>query len=155
LLVGHDGKTGLIERLARRVSNVQLVSWQPFSRVAYYLKAADVLLLPPSDRGLALIGNTVLPMKLFQYLAAGRPILAPRTPDLVELLEDGHNARLVTPGDVEGAARVLSELLADAQLCERLSQGALDSSQDLTWDARAKKILRFLEDRLSARKRAA
>ncbi|MET0284623.1 MAG: glycosyltransferase [Polyangiales bacterium] len=151
LLVGHDGRGGLIELLARRVSNVQLVPWQPFARVAYYLKAADVLLLPPSDRGLALIGNTVLPMKLFQYLAAGKPILAPRTPDLVELLHDDENARLVTAGDVDGAVRALRSLLQDAKLGARLSAGALASSRDLTWDARAHKILRFLERRLRAR----
>ncbi len=148
LLVGHDGKGGLIELLARRVPNVQLVPWQPFARVAYYLKAADVLLLPPSDRGLALIGNTVLPMKLFQYLAAGKPILAPRTPDLVELLRDGENARLVTAGDLEEATRALRSLLADSTLSDRLARGALDTSRDLTWDARARKILRFLEQRL-------
>lgn len=150
LLVGHDGKSGLIERLARRVANVQLVAWQPFERVAFYLKAADVLLLPPSARGLALIGNTVLPMKLFQYLAAGRAILAPRTPDLVELLEDGRNARLVEAGDVRGAARALAQLLDDAALRERLGVGARVTSHDLTWDARANKILRFLDARLAA-----
>ncbi|MDB4990056.1 MAG: hypothetical protein JWN04_5234 [Myxococcaceae bacterium] len=150
LLVGHDGKGGLIEHLARRVPNVQLVPWQPFARVAYYLKAADILLLPPSSRGLALIGNTVLPMKLFQYLAAGRPIVAPRTPDLVELLKDGENACLVEPGDVDAAARALSRLLDDPAQQARLAQGALDSSRELTWDARAQKILRFLEVRLAA-----
>jgi glycosyltransferase involved in cell wall biosynthesis len=148
LLVGHDGKGGLIELLARRVPNVQLVRWQPFARVAYYLKAADVLLLPPSDRGLALIGNTVLPMKLFQYLAAAKPILAPHTPDLVELLRDGENARLVTAGDLDGATRALRELLHDRSVRESLAQGALETSRGLTWDARAAKILAFLERRL-------
>lgn len=149
LLVGHDGKGGLIERLARRVENVQLVAWQPFHKVATYLKAADVLLLPPSDRGLALIGNTVLPMKLFLYLAAERPILAPKTPDLVELLRDGENARLVAPGDVAGAVRALSALLDDGEGARTLARGAAETARDLTWDARAAKILRFLETRLT------
>lgn len=149
LLVGHDGKRGLIEQLARRVENVRLVPWQPFERVAHYLKAADVLLLPPSDRGLALVGNTVLPMKLFQYLAAARPVLAPDTPDVRELLRDGHNALLVAPGDIDAAVHALARLLDDKQLCARLGRAAAESARDLTWDARAGKILHFLEARLS------
>ena len=150
LLVGHDGKGGVIELLSRRVANVQLVPWQPFARVAFYLKAADVLLLPPSARGLAVIGNTVLPMKLFQYLAAGRPILAPSTPDLLELLRDGENARLVPAGDMDAAVTAMSELLGDSSLAARLARGALETSRGLTWDARASKILKFLEARLSS-----
>jgi glycosyltransferase involved in cell wall biosynthesis len=149
LLVGHDGKSGLIELLSRRVANVQLVPWQPFAKVAFYLKAADVLLLPPSDRGLALIGNTVLPMKLFQYLAAGKPILAPRTADLLELLRDGENARLVPAGNMDAAVEAMATLLNDAGLRARLASGALETSRGLTWDARARKILTFLEARLA------
>jgi glycosyltransferase involved in cell wall biosynthesis len=154
LLVGHDGKSGVTEWLAKGVENVQLVPWQAFDRVALYLVASDVLLLPPSNRGLAVIGNTVLPMKLFQYLAAGRAILAPRTPDVVELLRDGENARLVDVGDVPGFARALMELLADQALRERLSQGARAASAQLTWDARAKKLADFLDCRLSASSRS-
>jgi glycosyltransferase involved in cell wall biosynthesis len=149
LLVGHDGKVGLVERLASRVPNVQLVPWQPFERVLSYLVASDVLLLPPSNRGLAVVGNTVLPMKLFQYLAAGRPILAPATPDVVELLRDRQNACLIPPGDVDAAAAALSRLLSDPSLRDRLAQGARDSSEHLTWDARASKLAGFLEARLS------
>ena len=61
---------------------------------------------------------------------------------MVELLEDGRNARLVAPGDVRGAARALAQLLQDRSLCRRLGEGARESSLDLTWDARAQKILR-------------
>jgi glycosyltransferase involved in cell wall biosynthesis len=148
LLVGHDGKAGMTEWLAKGVENITLVPWQAFDRVALYLAAADVLLLPPSNRGLAIVGNTVLPMKLFQYLAAARPILAPRTPDVVELLRDGENARLVDIGDVPAFAQALERLLDDQALRERLSQGARASSAELTWDARAKKLAAFLELRL-------
>ncbi len=145
LLVGHDGKGGLIERLARPLENVRLVPWQSFERVAYYLVASDVLLLPPSSRGLSLVGNTVLPMKLFQYLAAGRPILAPRTPDVLELLKDGYNARLVPVGDVDAAAFALRGLLSDPRLAGTLSEGAKQTSENLTWDARAEALGAFLE----------
>lgn len=151
LLVGSEGN-GLIERMSRRYPNIKTVPWQPFDRTVSYLFAADVLLLPPSRIPLRVIGNTVLPMKLFLYLAAGRPILAPRAPDTRELLTDETeaegNALLVAPGDAAGAASAVQRLLDDRSLATRLSQNALATSQGLTWDARAEKVERFLTRRL-------
>ncbi len=147
LLVGSRGR-GLVERLARHHPNVTLVPWQPFDRTVRYLLASDVLLQPPSGVPLRVIGNTVLPMKLFLYLAAGRPIVAPDTPDVRELLQHEHNALLVRPGDAAGTAGAIDRLLGEPALAARLAEQAQASARDLTWDARAEKIERFLEHRL-------
>ena len=64
----------------------------------------------------------MLPLKLFAYLAAGRPILAPDAPDTAELLRDGDNALLVPPGRPELAAAALDRILGEPGLAERLSQ---------------------------------
>lgn len=146
VMVGSEG-SGLIEALARRCDNVLLVPWQPFGTVAEYLMAADVLLQPPSRVPLRLVGNTVLPMKLFLYLAAGRPIVAPDLPDMREVLEDDRNALLVPPGDVSAAVAALSRIFDEPALGERLSRTARETSAGLTWDARARRILSFLEQR--------
>jgi glycosyltransferase involved in cell wall biosynthesis len=151
LLVGSEGN-GLIERMSRRYDNIKTVPWQPFDRTVSYLFAANVLLLPPSRIPLRVIGNTVLPMKLFLYLAAGRPILAPRAADTRELLrnesEPDGNALLVAPGDASDAASALQRLVEDPNLATRLSSAALATSRGLTWDARAEKIEQFLTRRL-------
>jgi glycosyltransferase involved in cell wall biosynthesis len=112
--------------------------------------SADVLVLPPSSVGLKVAGHTVLPMKLFGYLAAGRALLAPATPDVRELLVDGDNAVLVEPGDLDAAAHALRTLLHDDVGRARLAARARATGQDLTWDARAEKIERFLRARLAA-----
>lgn len=148
VLVGSEG-TGVIELLARRAPNVTVVGWQAFDLVARYLMAADVLLQPPSRVPLKLVGNTVLPMKLFLYLAAGRPIIAPDLPDMRELLEHEVNALLVPPGDDEAAVRALERILGEPGLADRLSAAARQAAHGLTWDARASRILAFLERRRS------
>ncbi len=150
VLVGSEGR-GVVEALAGRHDNVRVVPWQPFTTVARYLMAADVLLQPPSRVPLRLVGNTVLPMKLFLYLAAGRPIIAPDLPDMREVLSHDHNALLVPPGDEVAAAEAISRVIDQPTLARRLAAAALQTSQGLTWDARAERILAFLEQRRAAR----
>lgn len=149
LLVGASGE-GAFEREARSVSNVRLIPWQPLEAVSDWLYAADVLLLPPSREPVERHGNTVLPMKVFKYLAAERPVLGPRRRDIGELLEDGANARLVPPDDVDAAASALARLIRDDELRTRLSSGARHAARDLTWADRARRILRFLDRRMAS-----
>jgi glycosyltransferase involved in cell wall biosynthesis len=148
VLVGSEGE-GTIERAAAAHSNVRIASWAEPAALPAWLAAADVLLIPPSRAPLEQFGNCVLPIKLFAYLAAGRPILAPEAPDTAELLEHGTNAWLVPPDDPDAAAQGLDRLLGDEALAERLSAAALRVSQGLTWDQRARKITTFLQARLA------
>lgn len=150
LLVGSEGE-GPIEREARNRANVRIAPWQEPASLPPWLAAADLLLIPASRAPLERFRNCVLPLKLFSYLAAGRPILAPRAPDTAELLRDGDNALLVPPDDPLAAAAALDRILHEPDLADRLGRSARDSARGLTWDRRAEKIEAFLETRLSAR----
>jgi starch synthase len=126
-------------------SNLLLVPRVPLTDVSAYLYAADVLIVPPTDEPLKRFRRTVLPMKLFSYLAAGRPIVAPDLDDTREVLVDGVNACLVSPTSVQSAAERMRALLGDRALQERLSLAARESSRSLTWTARAERIVPFLD----------
>jgi glycosyltransferase involved in cell wall biosynthesis len=149
VLVGSEGH-GPIEQRAATMANVTMVPWQPFTRTLPYLYASDVLLIPPTRGPLEKTGNTVLPIKTFLYMATGRAILGPATPDLRELLHDGQNARLIPPDDVGAAVHALREMLDNELLRERLGEQARADVALLTWHSRASKILAFLDERLAA-----
>ena len=149
LLVGSK-REGPIEREAQSLENVRVLPWQPLRRTAEYLYAADVLLIPPSQLPLERYKKTVLPLKVFLYLAAARPILAGDTADIADVLENGANACLVPPDDVSAAVETLARLRIDTDLVRRLSAGAATTAEGLSWDARAERIDRFVRERLNA-----
>ncbi len=151
LLVGSEG-LGPIERAAREQKNVIVSPWVRVDRMVEYLFAADVLVQPPSSAPLEVAKNTVLPMKLFHYLAAGRPIVAPSTADVTELLEHDVNAALVEPGDIDAAVRAVRRLLANAAFAKKLARGGLETAKGASWDARADRIQRFVTQRMAAAK---
>lgn len=147
LLVGSEG-AGPIEAAAATRANVRVEPWQAPAALPAWLYAADVLAIPPTAAPLQ-HGSCVLPIKTFGYLAAGRPILAPASPDTAELLRHDNTAYLVPPDDLPAAAAALDRLERDAPLAQRLAGGAQALAATLTWDARAARIGAFLERRLA------
>lgn len=149
ILVGSQSN-GVIEALASTVANVRIVPWQSPEAIGQYIFAADVLLIPPSLKPLAEFGSTVIPLKLYLYLASGRPILAGNTPDLRELLQHGRNALLCQPDSVESLVAGIRALTRDPELARGLAAAALTDSRDLTWGARARRIGAIVGERLAS-----
>jgi len=130
--------------------NVLLPGWMSPPEVAAYLYAADVLLIPPTSAPMNKFGNTVLPMKTFAYLSAGRAILAGDQPDIREVLEHERNGFLVPPGDMTAAVDGMRRLADDAAFRKRLGDAAAQDSEGYSWYARAIKVQNFFEERLAA-----
>lgn len=149
VLVGSQG-AGPIEKEAAALANVRILPWQEPSALPTYLHAADMLLIPASRAPLERHRNCVLPLKLFLYLAAGRPILAPASPDTAELLTHEETALLVPPGAPALAAAALDRLLGEPGLADRIGAEARRLSGRLSWDSRAERIDHFLRRRLEA-----
>ncbi len=149
VLVGSRGP-GPIETLAAKIPNLQIVKWQTPEALAPYLFAADMLLIPPSSKPLARFGSTVLPLKVYLYLAAGRPIIAGDTADLREVLVHDQNAWLCRPDDVGALVEGIAGLRADPERAARLATVAHDDSEHYTWQARAERIADVVSERLNA-----
>jgi glycosyltransferase involved in cell wall biosynthesis len=88
------------------------------------------------------------PIKLFEYMASGRAIVATDLPSTAEIVTDGDTALLVPPSDAEALAGALTRLYEDAALRARLAENARQAVfERYTWEARARSILGFIERR--------
>ena len=112
-------------------------------RVPLYLRAFDVCAMPfPWTQHYAYYAS---PLKLFEYMAAGRPVGASDLPALADVVRDGDTALLVPPGDADALAAALARLRADAGLRDRLAANArAHALAHYTWDARARAILEHI-----------
>jgi glycosyltransferase involved in cell wall biosynthesis len=117
-------------------------------RVADLLSQADVLALP--NPASAISTRFTSPLKLFEYMAAGRPIVASDLPAIREVLEHEVNALLVTPGDAAAMARAIERLLADPALASRLAHAALERVPEYSWDRRAERLDALFDEVISA-----
>jgi glycosyltransferase involved in cell wall biosynthesis len=105
-------------------------------RIPQLLPAFDIALVPA-------INPYASPLKLFEYMAAGLPAVAPDQPNLREVLVDGENALLVRPGDGADLQRALARLVADPELRTRLGARARATivERDLTWIGNARRVV--------------
>jgi glycosyltransferase involved in cell wall biosynthesis len=107
-----------------------------------YLRAFDVCAAPfPFTDHFAYAAS---PMKLFEYMASGTPLVASDLPATAEVLRDEHNALLVPPGDPSALAEALRRLRDDRALGERLARQAAQDVRRFTWEVRAKSILEWI-----------
>jgi glycosyltransferase involved in cell wall biosynthesis len=111
-----------------------------------YIHRADVCLLPLTDTGLG--GRYTSPLKLFEYMAAGKAIVVSDLPSMRQVLTPEQDALLVPAGESEALARAIDRLLMDKALKTRLGDAAKSRAQNFSWRARAETIQRFIAGQL-------
>jgi glycosyltransferase involved in cell wall biosynthesis len=84
-------------------------------------------------------------MKLFEYMAAGVPIVASDLPSIREVLRHGENAWLVKPGEPDAIAKGIQIILENPPLANQLSRQACLDVRDYTWRQRANRILNGIQ----------
>jgi glycosyltransferase involved in cell wall biosynthesis len=131
------------------LGNVWVTGFVPNADLPRYQAACDVLLMPYQRQVAASSGGDISrylsPMKLFEYLACGRPIVSSELPVLREVLHP-ENAILLPGEDVGAWVAALRRLEAEPGLSSRLSARALEDAQQYGWKARAGKILSLQRD---------
>jgi hypothetical protein len=75
-----------------------------------------------------------LPITIFEYLSAGKAIVAPKIGQIVEVLQDQHTALLVTPRCIAELANAIIRLAHDEQLRNYLAKNAKIEAQKYSWN---------------------
>ncbi|MEZ5965812.1 MAG: glycosyltransferase family 4 protein [Planctomycetota bacterium] len=96
---------------------------------------------------IAAINEYASPLKLFDYLAAGVPVIAPDQANLRELVDDGETAVLVPPGDTQALAVALGRVGGDPAFATRLGAAGRRKLQacDWTWQGAARRVVEAYE----------
>jgi GT2 family glycosyltransferase len=111
-------------------------------QVRAHLAEAAVAVLPLTRELIA--ASFTSPLKLFEYMAAGVPIVASDVPSIREVLSDGVNAVLVPADDPLALAGGIQKILNDPAMGDRLAKRAAEDVFGYTWEKRAEKLIRFL-----------
>jgi glycosyltransferase involved in cell wall biosynthesis len=139
LVVGDGPVRAELEQLAQSLKIADKVTFTGVihrDQVPAWVAAFDIALQPA-------VVAYASPLKLMEYLFLSKAVVAPRTPNLTEVLTDGDNALLFEEAEQGGLEVALSRLCSDEVLRERLAKGARASidTQQLTWDGNARKAL--------------
>jgi glycosyltransferase involved in cell wall biosynthesis len=115
----------------------------PQANVADELRRARVVVVPFLKS--LMTERHTSPLKAFEAMAAGRPLVVSDLPSSREFLRPRENALLVPPGDARALAAAIRELLEDGALAERLARQAYADAERFSWDARARTLLSLFE----------
>ncbi len=140
------GTSGDIERLRRlygSAKNILIVGHRPHTDIPTYLSAADVLVLPNLSVERMSVQYTS-PLKLFEYMAAMRPIVASDLPSIREVLNEG-NAVFFEAGNAPKLAEVIERVTSDTGFSKAIAGQAAQDAQDYTWGRRVSRIIQFLQ----------
>ena len=143
LVVGDGPERAKLEQQARDLGIAERVRFTGIigrDDVARYVAAFDIALQPA-------VVAYASPLKLFEYLALGKAIVAPAQPNIMEILAADQNAVLFDPADRDGMANAVRRLCADHQLRAKVAAGAHASiaEQKLTWHANALRVVELFK----------
>lgn len=136
---GTDADVARLRQRARGLENVRIDGFQPPARVADYLAAGDVGVVPNRSRP-AISARYTSPLKVFESLAAGMPLVCSDLPSLRDILAPDREAVFVAADDARALAAGIRRLAGDDGLRAALAAAGRERAREHTWDARARRL---------------
>jgi glycosyltransferase involved in cell wall biosynthesis len=148
VMIGDGPERAAAEHAAKGVPGIVFTGAIPHTRLPPCLAAADIGVAPfdPARHRPLRLGFYWSPLKIFEYMASGLPVVAPALPRLKRLIANGIEGVLYDPKDPRDLDRALRSL-ADPEVRARMGAAARARVvRDFSWDAHC----RLLDKRLRA-----
>jgi glycosyltransferase involved in cell wall biosynthesis len=127
---------------------VTIIGHRPYAEMPYYQRAADCLVVTGVKKGDRSMFTS--PLKLFEYMASGVPIVASGNVSIKEVLTHQKNAYLVEPENPRALAVAVTAVLSNMRLAERIALQARTDVLKYDWAIRGKKIWDFMSKQQKA-----
>jgi glycosyltransferase involved in cell wall biosynthesis len=115
------------------------------TQIPLFLKAFDICAMPfPWSEHYA---YAMSPLKMFEYMASSRPVVATNLPSVTEILQNGRNAIIVEPDGSEALAIGIEQVMEDEELAKRIANQAYQDVKQYSWIVRAQRVLDFVTGR--------
>lgn len=134
----------------KKCTNIIFYGFVAHNKVPELMGTCDVLLMPYENKVTVSgnKGNTVeymSPMKMFEYMSSGKPIIASDLRVLREVLKHEENAYLVAPNDTSLWVKAIEHVISNQVLSRSLGKKAqMDVKEKYTWEVRAKRITEYI-----------
>jgi glycosyltransferase involved in cell wall biosynthesis len=142
VFIGDGPERPAAVRAARDVPGVAFTGSLPHDRLPAALASADIGVAPfdPTRHAPLQLGFYWSPLKIFEYMAAGLPVVAPALGRIQRLIEHGREGLLYDPADPRGLDRALTAL-ADAAVRRRMGAAARERVvRDFSWAAHCRAL---------------
>jgi len=149
LIVGEGPLRSWVEgyvRGARLDGRVTVTGWVEYEDIPRYMRRFDVAAAPYH----AIDDFYFSPLKLFEYLAVGRPVVASAIGQMNDVIDDGRTGLLCRPDDPADFAAKIARLRSDDALRERMSSAAAIEGARRTWTHNAQRMVDLAGGRVEA-----
>ena len=110
---------GHVDKRYQSLKNVEQIPIVPINELIKQISDAKFCVLPLQSFNYS-HGQT----RLMQQMALGKCVIAARVPSLIDYIKDGENAILYKPGNVDNLSNIMTELLKDQSLADRIGENS-------------------------------
>jgi len=117
LIVGEGDLYAELKKIQQKYNlhdKIILTGWQPYQKIPEFLRASDLCLFPAHDNE---VTHNIVPIKIYEYMAAGKPVIATRLPGIVK--EFGSNNGVIYVDKPTGVVKRIVKLIKNGDLAEQ------------------------------------